>query len=210
MSLKSPGMCVYDDKTKTVDLYGWKQLKRHDSFKVYDKPCVVAQPFPVDRFRAHLFDRIPADRWEAIAFIVDSIISVLVSLETVPKVAIEGYAHGVVSSSKSILCELGGALRIMLGKNNIPWEEFSPKSAKKSFSGSGNASKSDMIRSYIDFGFYSNFIDDCDPESHPIEDMVDSVGICCSIFKQCTGSPSKKRKKSSKRIPSFLKSPRRI
>ena len=214
MSLRSPGMCVYDAEQKSMHLYGWKQRKKDNKFQPYHvESCTIEKPFTVSKFFVDLFPQIREDRWDAIVDIVGHIESVLEKLPVNKlRVAIEGYAHNMKqSSSMSVLSELGGALRYMLQRKNIYWEEVSPKTGKKDFGGTGNATKEDMIRKYIDYGFYCDFLD-CSMTQHPNEDMVDSVGICTSIIKRYSGNPSRKpglkRKKKKKKIPSFSKRPK--
>lgn len=205
MSLRSPGMSVYHSSTKTLILFGWKQLKRHECFQGYEEVCDMKNPLEIKKLQIRLFDQLPTERWECITQVVDDITSFL---KVVPKdkvkIAIEGYAHNMQnSSSKSVLNELGGALRYRLMKLGLKWEEVSPKSAKKVFGKHGNCSKDDMINKYFDYGFNCDYLSPTKMTDHPNEDMVDALAICCALFEGQTTQDKKKKRK----VPIFKKKP---
>lgn len=60
-------------------------------------------------------------------------------------VGIEGYAFGASQAGIRDNAELGGVIRHHLWTIGVPWVEISPKTLKKYATGTGTASKADMI-----------------------------------------------------------------
>jgi len=98
------------------------------------------------------------------------------------RIYIEDYAYGMTnSSSMSVLHELGGALKYMLAKKNIPYEAISPSSAKKRFAGTGRASKLDMytaLQNLFPIPLWQIFGKSPGPKlPNPIQDIVDAFAL---------------------------------
>jgi Holliday junction resolvasome RuvABC endonuclease subunit len=84
-----------------------------------------------------------------IDFIVREVMLVLDSAQ-VDLVVIEAYAHGRVTSATT-LGELGGVLRRALWLREQPWTAVVSSSVKKHATGSGKASKQDMITAALPY-----------------------------------------------------------
>ena len=76
-------------------------------------------------------------------YILDNLRKVIIENE-ITQVVIEGMSLGGVSNSSRMLAGLFYGVQLLCLDLNIPCEEISPKSVKKIWSGSGNASKVDM------------------------------------------------------------------
>jgi len=81
---------------------------------------------------------------ERLEFIHDSILNLL---ETIPFpiVAVEGYAFAKQTSHAHAQGELGGIIRMMMFRNQVPWIEVPPTNRAKFATGRGNAGKSEVI-----------------------------------------------------------------
>ena len=82
-------------------------------------------------------------------------------------VGIEGYSlGGMGTSATSMLCELGGCLRMQLCELGQPIYEIPPTSIKKIFSKSGKADKDVMYKAFK--GIYGL------PDIHPMANLVEA------------------------------------
>jgi len=112
-------------------------------------------------------------------------------------VGIEGYAMNKKSNRFSDLCELGGAVKLGLFQNNIPYQVYAPPTLKKVFTGKGNAKKPQMIAACesltgIDLSAYGKSAEDLADailiakmcEYHVLARMLPDVEIPMSIKKE--------------------------
>lgn len=90
-----------------------------------------------------------ASRIERVEFVSKWLLSWVLRLKCefgVPAyVGMEGYAMNMRSNRFSDLCELGGAIKMGLFQNQIPYQVYTPSALKKAFTGKGNAKKPQMI-----------------------------------------------------------------
>ena len=118
-------------------------------------------------------------------------------------VILEGYPYAKVSSSSSVLYELGGMLRFLLTESGVPYTVCSPSSAKKSMSGNGAADKKEVLTAAIERQYLPKDIYDLlslrlsksEIPPNPLQDIVDAIAL--ATYEPKSGNKRKKRKKSS-------------
>lgn len=196
LSLRSPGLSIYNPLKKTFNNYFFPQRKREIKFSfsqniTVHKPHTVSFDFSIKPI-SHASDS--NDKCGVISkykFISEQLINVIESeIVDINKkhvcVRIEGYAFNAKSSSCSKLHELGGIFKYLLYCRNINFEEISPTKLKKTFSGKGNANKEYMYEVFKKHGFpelMSVFhIKNVKSIPNPVQDIVDSVALVMSFF----------------------------
>lgn len=121
-----------------------------------------------------------AGRWTRLDHVVTDLIQWIEGLAPVSvprRVHIEGYAYGIGGSSAvSTLCELGGVLRWHLHTRGWAWEQLSPSSVKKHWTGDGRAGKPDMAARMPHLAALVTLLG-CEARQHPLEDVVDAWAI---------------------------------
>lgn len=97
----------------------------------------------------------------------------------VEKVVVEGYSMGSNSGLIIQIAENGSVLKQGLYLADIKYDNPSPKSVKKSFSGSGNAKKDEMVNQFVSrFGInISDIINQSNPYASPTNDLVDAIAM---------------------------------
>jgi Holliday junction resolvasome RuvABC endonuclease subunit len=95
---------------------------------------------------------------------IDSIVRQVQSLARgVDLVAIEGYSFGSQGRSVFNIAELGGCVRFLLHRLEVPFVEVPPSTLKKWATGRGNCGKDEMIAAAIRrFGFAGTTNDEAD------------------------------------------------
>lgn len=199
MSLSSPGVALIDHNG-IVHLLGFQQRtsdKPVENHRLTDKLIISRLPYPMN-----------ADRWtrsdHIVRVIMDWIDERRVDKTCDVHVYIENYAFGMVSTSVSKLCELGGIMRYALWKKGWTFSEISAGTIKKHFSGSGKASKRDMVTAYQKRGYpLMNTVLSITSYQHPQEDMVDALATLLTGLGADPHSP--KKPKAPKRKPKVQK-----
>lgn len=171
LSLTSPAITVY--LADTFVTHWWTQRKREEALP---RSVTVAN----QRFIRHpaLIAKGDSTAMLRIGLIRNVLIEILEGLSPEnTKVHIEGYSYGSGGANSHHLSELGGVIRMTLADRGYTWREIPPRSVKKSFTGKGNASKSEMVEVYLTKGYKLPPIEVKRPEDHPNEDIVDSIAI---------------------------------
>lgn len=97
--------------------------------------------------------------------------------------AVEDYAYGVQkTNSFSMLCEANAIVRLALQRLSIRTEMVAISSNKKEWTGKGNATKYEMYKVFKDSKYAPHILqhpvlDASDPESHPLQDIVDALAL---------------------------------
>ena len=103
-------------------------------------------------------------------------------------VGIESYSFGSQGRFSSIIENLG-YLKVSLVKEQIPFLELAPTTIKKGFSGSGKASKEEMIKVFenqtnLDLYEILSLNKSLKNIPKPITDIVDSFAISQEVYKR--------------------------
>jgi Holliday junction resolvasome RuvABC endonuclease subunit len=127
-------------------------------------------------------DNLFNERWMNIRHNIDSILDrikqIIGSCQSTVYVFIEGYAFNEKdSSSVTLLAEIAGIFKYQMLKLGYLVFEIPPKTVKKNFSGSGLATKADMIKHYHTKIHMPQFPYSFNPNTHPYDDAVDSYAI---------------------------------
>lgn len=188
MSLSSPAVAC--EKNGHIDILCFQQRKR-------DKPLqtreghVYVEAVCYNKELAYM---------EKIEFITETIVEFIARrAEPELSIFIEGYAFAAVSSSVSVLCEVGGVLRYKLFKRGWKYYEIPASSIKKAFTGCGRATKPQMYEKFATCGLppLQTWLR-VEPHQHPLEDVVDAYAIatCAEPKMSCKHSRKPKRKRS--------------
>jgi Holliday junction resolvasome RuvABC endonuclease subunit len=205
MSFRSPAICVLDAKKKMLWTYFIRQRQRNKEHNgqilienrdscfygwTYVSVCLDASTQASGQ--QHSLARMQQFR-SLLPRIVAIICSHGSARETL--VAIEHYAFNAnnrgmnakASSSQSLLMELGGCLRFMICCYGFKILELSPSTIKKTFSGSGRATKEEMYaaaRNRFHLPDIATLIgvpvDGLKHIPHPVEDVVDAIATAVS------------------------------
>jgi Holliday junction resolvasome RuvABC endonuclease subunit len=202
MSLTSPAAAaqwVGDENSTCTRVLSFQQRKT-------DKEVLNVKlgDLRVTRIRYDLEEK---DRFARCAYIVETIvewIKVLIDerdeVDYSVHAYIEGYALGMAGSSSSVskLCELGGILRYALWCEKWTFNELSPTTVKKHFTGSGRAKKPEMLAAYLAKGYpLLNETLNTMSHQHPNEDIHDAVAVLYAGKVLSKNDPSNKRKTAS-------------
>jgi Holliday junction resolvasome RuvABC endonuclease subunit len=111
-------------------------------------------------------------------------------------IAIEGYSYNSVSSSTSLLCELGGILRYQLYTHGYHYREIPPTSNKQIFTGSGTATKLYMYDTWKNRFHLPDLFDVFQKKKNccklnPLEDCVDAYALVHCLYDQSLISSGK-------------------
>jgi Holliday junction resolvasome RuvABC endonuclease subunit len=104
-------------------------------------------------------------------------------------VAIEAYAFHMMSSSVTVLAELGGVMRNKLFRAGVRFVELSPTTIKRWFTGSGAADKKEMWRRFSIVTKHTLPLDKIIPGSFartipsPHSDIVDSFAAAVALYR---------------------------
>lgn len=121
------------------------------------------------------------ERWHLIAqWVIDSI-----GNRNCLGLNLESQSYGSIGTSLCQISEMHGVVKNYLWSNNISIKLTPPSQNKKSFSGKGNATKLEMIDALktkykIDLMQEFNINEN---NLHPVEDIVDAIGLCEIIHK---------------------------
>jgi hypothetical protein len=204
ISLKSPGMAIYESAYKKWSLYGFAQVKRQ-----------IGQTYQTDAVYIELLPPIPnivgvtpnESRYEHIRhYFVDKILIAFLNSNHVT-VAVENYAFSARNSGSAYkLQELGGVLKHSIWCRFPSWKLIMvpPSRWKKLTVGCGNATKVqtvDYVRtvgpslcllSVLGYSIISSRV----AIPCPVQDMADAACICLSIDAITVDSVSLKRKRA--------------
>lgn len=205
MSLRSPGICLIRDGCSDVFVMGFSSRKRDFQFTDI---CSDTKKNPQKVFVTRYKYPDSSKEWERIPYVVETILKWIEfqikknDVSEKVKVYIEGYAFSK-TSSMSILCELGGAIKYTMTKKGWPFVALSPSTVKKVFSGNGKASKLQMIAAYADKNMppFHKILNTLEHQ-HPHEDMIDAYAV---VYTGMLGDKPKPKKTSRKRKQSSVK-----
>lgn len=105
-------------------------------------------------------------------------------------VIIEGYSFGSKGRSVVSLGELGGAVRLFLFQNNIPFLEVPPTTLKKVVTGRGDAKKEDMlaaVRAQLGVSFDDHNVNDAFCLARYREQIISSLPPSLREFQKREG-----------------------
>lgn len=204
LSLKSPGLAIYNVKKKIIKCYFFPQRKRETGITIdhtiglrilgkNEKIKFQISPFP----NGHIPQHCLITKYKTISEnIIQAIDSETIGIDKhCVRITLEGYAFNARSSSSSKLHELGGILKYLLHYNKYEFREIAPTKLKKTFSGKGNADKELMYYTFLKTGF-PDLLDpfgfvNCKGIPNPIQDIVDAIAIILSFFSQSNKSNEK-------------------
>ena len=201
MSSRSPALCVLDYDKKMLYTYFFRQRirqkERSAQILVTDPDSYFSSWTYVSvclEFTEHEPDLGSLARMTHFRLLLTKIMAVIrthtVGATHSVTVAIEHYAYNAnnrgqsakASSSQSLLMELGGCLRFMLNCYGYQVLELSPSTIKKTFSGTGRATKEDMydaarcrFRLPDIAALIGVPVDNLVHIPHPVEDIVDAI-----------------------------------
>jgi Holliday junction resolvasome RuvABC endonuclease subunit len=149
MSLNSPGLCLYNQKTKHLQFYFIPQLKREVGLEHKDASITITPLLSRMLDKNEFTSR--EERFELItSMLLKAIKSTCSTWGYVEKdcfIAIEGYSlKSKSSSSASALFELGGIIRNKIYNQGYTYKEISPTASKMVFTGQGSATKALMYK----------------------------------------------------------------
>lgn len=187
MSLRSPGISVIDTAKKEIRILVFRQRAGDpESHKTVLPDTVVGFGGYTMYICVKPGPSTSVCTIRRAAVLVESICAFLVE-HRVETVGLEGYSFMSAPSRGNMqLKELGGILKYALLKREIRCETKAPASVKKQFTGSGRATKHQMLAAYLKRGFpdlRSIFVSRSTKTLRtPITDIVDAMAISIIIM----------------------------
>lgn len=100
---------------------------------------------------------------DRLLLIEECLTEVLVPAGKIDLLCLEGYSFGSQGRAVFNIGELGGVVRCLLHKQEIPWVEVAPQTLKKFVTGKGNTKKEDMkLHTFKRWGIEFETSDECD------------------------------------------------
>jgi Holliday junction resolvasome RuvABC endonuclease subunit len=170
ISLNSTGIVLRKPEDSRLYIWFFQQRRREYGFRYSsDSIEIVCVPFDTD-----------ADKFDKITVVAQTLESVLDQLKpSETRVFIESYAFAATTSCLTQLAEIGGVLRWTLRRRKFTFEDVSPLTLKKHFTGSGRASKEDMYKEWIRRGYsdLTKILSLKRPTDKPAEDIIDAAAL---------------------------------
>lgn len=204
MSLHNPGLCCIDTDKKLLQLFFFRNRKcEHNFVTVIESAGSVFFGWTLEIVCIeHILDglsELSFQRFSRYLLVVSKIVAIIGSNSRSKLIGIENYAYNKVyrgfkskapqiSSSQSVLMELGGCLRTLLTLYNHELKELSPTTIKKQFSGNGRASKQQMYDVVLNVHKFPDLVSACGIQfqhqqiPHPIEDIVDALAVAVTTL----------------------------
>lgn len=203
MSFRSPALCVLDSDRKMLWTYFFRQRQKQKEHSGQVFIADIESCFYGWTYMSVCLDFSEQShhrglvRMHEFRLLITKIVAIICSHGSARDtlVAIEHYAFNAhnrgmsakASSSQSLLMELGGCLRFMLCCYGFEIMELSPSTIKKTFSGSGRATKEDMYDAAMNRFHLPDIaaligvpVGDLIHIPHPVEDIVDAIATAVS------------------------------
>ena len=166
----------FNDKLKSAEIYN--KLSKHIHVISYKKEMTTKDPIKDQTVKMKNAD-----------YLSDAIMSAIKPhIKEIPQIRIEGFSFGSKGNSFIDMISFNTFLKVkMIQKWGHVIKVISPKTIKKSFTGNGNASKCDMLRTFI--ANYDNSLVDIINElgfvksgefkiPKPLDDIIDAYALC--------------------------------
>jgi Holliday junction resolvasome RuvABC endonuclease subunit len=183
ISLNSTGIALQRAGEPRATTWFFQQRSRETSFSYEsEKLKIVCVPFDKN-----------ADQYLKMTAVAKTLKSILDTLDPAKtQVHIESYAYSATTSCLTQLAEIGGILRWIVYGAGFKHIDVSPSSLKKSFTGSGRATKDEMYESWLTRGLpdLATILKLKNRTDKPAEDIVDAYAL--TVHEE---PPSPKRRK---------------
>ncbi|QGZ16034.1 hypothetical protein Kuja_0430 [Vibrio phage vB_VchM_Kuja] len=169
LSINSPAICVWNTehphKFENIRFYNYGKIKRlNGTYAKGNVNILVQEPYATEE-----------ERFRKVANWVKAVI---VS-EGVTDVSLEGYSMGSKTNNICQTAECCSLTKQNLDLLGIPFEIIPPTTAKKYFTGAGNAEKPEIIKAFTDImGFdLVKHLDIQTKVPKPVDDLADAYSI---------------------------------